>query len=169
MGYSQRAKILALLGILPELACGASPLLHHATPSRNVARGISDSEEAPCPLRFERVGYCGTMEWVRTPGEEEPGVFLIRLSRPENGVFVPADAPSGLKVMVKLWMPDMGHGSSPVKVVRPVGVNGNPVVGAYRAEDVHFVMPGAWEIRLMFKDSNGSIVDQAISPYQVGG
>ncbi len=111
---------------------------------------------------------CGRLDWVRFPSEEETGMFLLRFTRVENGSSIPADAPSGLRVAVKLWMPDMGHGSSPVKVVRPLNASGTPETGLYRAEEVHFVMPGAWEIRVIFKDESGAPVDQAVLPYQAG-
>ncbi len=169
-----RSKILkfasVVLLILPEFACGASPLLNHRSPDRDRARTSSVEGDAPesCTLRFERLGMCAGLEWVRIPSEEETGVFLLRFRRFENGVTVPADAPSGLKVTVKLWMPDMGHGSSPVKVVRPEGASGTPEAGLYRAEDVHFVMPGAWEIRVILKNETGAPVDQSVLPYQAG-
>jgi hypothetical protein len=111
---------------------------------------------------------CGRLEWVRLPSDEETGIFLLRFTRVESGSSLPADAPAGLRVAVKLWMPDMGHGSSPVKVVRPWNASGSPEPGLYRAEEVHFVMPGAWEIRVIFKDESGAPVDQAVLPYQAG-
>ncbi len=110
---------------------------------------------------------CARLDWVRLPSEEETGIFLLRFMRLENSSAVPADAPAGLRVAVKLWMPDMGHGSSPVKVVRPMNASGMTETGLYRAEEVHFVMPGAWEIRVIFKDESGAPADQAVLPYRV--
>jgi hypothetical protein len=160
--------ILILCGV-PQMACGASPLLNHRSPTRNQAlTGPSDDPAEVCPLRFERAGMCARLEWVKIPSEEETGSFLLRFTRIENGAAIPSDAPSGLKVAVKLWMPDMGHGSSPVKVVRPLNASGLPEAGVYRAEDVHFVMPGAWEIRIQFKSEDGTPLDQAVLPYRAG-
>ncbi len=159
---------LILFGV-PQLACGASPLLNHRNPTRNQGlTGPSDEAQDTCTLRFERSGMCGRLEWVRVPSDEETGIFLLRFTRVENGSFIPADAPSGVRVAVKLWMPDMGHGSSPVKMVRPLNASGVPETGLYRAEEVHFVMPGAWEIRVIFKNESGAPVDQAVLPYQAG-
>lgn len=45
---------------------------------------------------------------------------------------------------VILWMPSMGHGSSPVKLEQ-TGVNHYQVTQAY------FIMPGEWVVRLQFK------------------
>jgi hypothetical protein len=159
---------LILFGI-PQLACGASPLLNHRSPVRNQAlTGPADAAPDSCSLRFERSDLCGRLEWVRFPTEEETGIFLLRFTRVENGSSLPADAPAGLRVAVKLWMPDMGHGSSPVKVVRPLDSSGVPETGLYRAESVHFSMPGAWEIRVIFRNESGTPVDQAVLPYQAG-
>lgn len=157
-----------MLSLVPQLACGASPLLNHRNPVRNQAlTGPTDPAPDSCPLRFERAGMCARLDWVRLPSEEETGIFLLRFTRLENGSAIPADAPAGLRVAVKLWMPDMGHGSSPVKVVRPMNASGIPETGLYRAEEVHFVMPGAWEIRVIFKDESGAPADQAVLPYRV--
>jgi hypothetical protein len=164
------SKSILILGFcaVPLLACGASPLLNHRNPARNQAlSGPTDATDW-CALRFERIGMCARLEWLKAPSEEETGVFLLHFSRIENGASIPSDAPSGLKVAVKLWMPDMGHGSSPVRVVRPLNASGLPETGVYRAEDVHFVMPGAWEIRVMFKSEDGTPVDQAVLPYRAG-
>ena len=154
--------------LVPQVACGASPLLNHRNPTRNHAlTGPLDEAPDSCSLRFERTGMCGRLEWVKVPSEDETGVFLLRFTRIENGSVIASDAPTGLKVAVKLWMPDMGHGSSPVKVVRPLNASGLPEAGLYRAEEVHFVMAGAWEIRVVFKDESGAPFDQAVLLYRV--
>ncbi|MGZ3690492.1 MAG: FixH family protein [Pseudobdellovibrio sp.] len=44
---------------------------------------------------------------------------------------------------VVLWMPEMGHGSSPVKL-ELFGLN------KYKVTQAYFIMPGTWEVRLSF-------------------
>jgi hypothetical protein len=58
------------------------------------------------------------------------------------------------EVAVVLWMPSMGHGSSPVSVAKID-------VGTYRASQVFFTMPGDWEIRIQ-RLVNGAVVEQAV-------
>ena len=62
----------------------------------------------------------------------------------------------GGTLAVVLWMPSMGHGSSPVKVDKLD-------TGTYRAKNVFFTMGGSWEIRIQLKSGN-DIADEAIIP-----
>ncbi len=55
-----------------------------------------------------------------------------------------------------LWMPAMGHGSSPTTVTRIE-------VGTYRASNVFFIMPGQWELKFQVKEGS-EIKDEAIIP-----
>ena len=57
-------------------------------------------------------------------------------------VLLPAtQAVSNMKV--SLWMPSMGHGSSPVKLTQ-IDVN------KYQVSEAFFMMPGTWVVRLNF-------------------
>ena len=47
----------------------------------------------------------------------------------------------------KLWMPDMGHGSSPTKLVAAAN-------SCTRVEKINFLMEGAWEIRIKLSDND---------------
>jgi hypothetical protein len=95
--------------------------------------------------------------WEKEPTETEMGSFLFdtyRLS-PVDGAKVPEDL--GPSLGVALWMPSMGHGSSPVTVDR-LGE------GKYRASNVFFVMRGAWEIHVQVK-SGKETTDEAVLAY----
>jgi hypothetical protein len=93
-----------------------------------------------CQARFAS-GGCAAMEWETLPTEESYGSFRFR-------IFPETSAP----VKVVLWMPSMGHGSSPVTVEKLVD-------GTYHASKVFFIMHGGWEIR--FQEEN----DEAILPF----
>ncbi len=47
---------------------------------------------------------------------------------------------------VRLFMPDMGHGSSPTKLVSATGE-------CVRVEEINFMMDGAWEILVYQQDA----------------
>ena len=49
--------------------------------------------------------------------------------------------------VAKLWMPDMGHGSSPTRLVRAGDA-------CTKVERVSFVMEGTWEIRVSLADGD---------------
>lgn len=107
-----------------------------------------------CALSYAD-GLCVDIAWEVQPTDEAPGAFLLK--------FYSANAPEialdpQAKVAVVLWMPSMGHGSSPVTVT-PVSA------GVYRATNVYFVMPGAWEIRIKLKNDKNETAEvvQAIN------
>ena len=65
------------------------------------------------------------------------------------------------QLAVVLWMPDMGHGSRPVKIDPVVDASGNSVVGAYTVTKMYFVMGGLWEVRVSLKDADGVVETQS--------
>ena len=76
---------------------------------------------------------------------QEPGLDVERAR-------VCAEKPKALTSAV-LWMPDHGHGSSPTRVVADAAASGR----CFWIEDVEFIMPGDWEIRLQFADDDRAV------------
>lgn len=99
----------------------------------------------------KRVSY----SWEAKPTDSDFGSFYFRTYSEDSrdGFPVLEDVP----VSVVLWMPSMGHGSSPVTVER-LGV------GTYRASKVFFTMRGDWQIRFQLKDG-ATVNDEAILPF----
>jgi hypothetical protein len=83
------------------------------------------------------------LEWEVYPTETTEGSFHVRTSFPTD-----------LNVEVELWMPSMGHGSSPVTVTKISDTH-------FLATEVFFIMPGPWEIRINWKDGT-NVVDQTV-------
>jgi hypothetical protein len=81
------------------------------------------------------------------------GSFLFKVFRPNNADGSPVLEDVG-NVSVALFMPSMGHGSSPITVERLD-------VGTYRAKNVFFTMAGNWEIQFMLK-AGDAVTDQAV-------
>lgn len=93
-----------------------------------------------CIATFKTSGSCVEMKWEKIPTETDFGSFIFSVSDDSN---VLLDAPSTDATTlpkIVLWMPSMGHGSSPVAVERLS-------TGLYRAKNVFFTMKGDWEIR----------------------
>jgi len=107
-----------------------------------------------CQAKFAS-GHCVTYQWELLPTEEDFGSFVFKIYRANlaDGSPVPEDL-AGMAVM--LWMPSMGHGSSPVTVDRLD-------VGTYRASQVFFSMKGNWDIHIQSKDGN-AVKDEALLP-----
>lgn len=113
--------------------------------------GGPDRKTLTCMATFAS-GACVSMKWEVEPTESEFGTFVFQVFSKETTELLDSDG----TMAVVLWMPDMGHGSSPVTVEKIE-------VGTYRASKVFFSMNGQWEIQ--FKIKNGKDVkDQAILP-----
>jgi hypothetical protein len=135
--------------------CDVSPLLSHDNAIDNLDQPSDLQVEAlsACPLDFPGQDLCASLAWLQKPLDDEKGELLLRFwkkSTPplsDTGPFI--DPP--FSVTAKLWMPDMGHGSSPTRVVPEKSINGDVLPGEYRVQEVYFVMPGKWEIWVELK------------------
>jgi hypothetical protein len=115
--------------------------------------GGFQTKPSKCEAQFAAQN-CVSLAWEKMPSETETGSFVFKVFHANalDGSPVVEDLPGDLAVV--LWMPSMGHGSSPVKVQRLD-------VGTYRATQVFFPMKGVWEIRFQLKDRN-DVKDQAV-------
>ena len=136
-------------------ACGASPLLHHEQPVTARTEAAAPVQAAAhCDLSFSRAQLCASLTWDAQPDSENEGSFVMQFRSLRGDSVNSPQVPS-----VQLWMPSMGHGSSPVTVVALGG-------GAYRVSRVFFIMPGDWEIRVQLKDG-AQIADQAVQSIHI--
>lgn len=143
--------ITAFLFIFPMISC-ANPKYY--TRTNDTGGGNPQVKLDGCQAQFAS-GHCVSFVWEILPKDNSKGSFLFKTYRSNtaDGTPVLEDLTAGAMSVV-LWMPSMGHGSSPVAVERLD-------VGTYRAKDVFFVMKGEWEIRFQLKDGN-EVKDQAI-------
>jgi len=137
-------------------ACGASPLLNHTNADGKQSPLTAD---AACPLKFSNSGLCAKIDWIVGPDGSNEDSFRLSFWNKETGDSSGPYVNSGHDVAVQLWMPSMGHGSSPVTVAAES-------TGIYRATRVFFTMPGAWEIRVRLQDG-GTLVEQAIQAVNI--
>lgn len=140
------ARFLFLLPLILLFSC-ANPKYAGPEP----LAGAGQESALACQAKFQ-AGQCVHIAWEKMPTEEDFGSFLFTVYRPG-----PTPAPEDVaNVTVVLWMPSMGHGSSPVSVTRLE-------TGRYRAGDVFFTMGGDWEIRFQVKEGQ-NVQDQASVP-----
>ena len=149
--------ILAMC-LVANAACGYSPLFNHTHPVRAPESVAIESENSlSCKLQFQSQNLCADFVWVKESQGYDEGSMNIYFWHPEQpGVFT---SPSDLQVGVKLWMPDMGHGSQKVKV-------SSSQAGVFDATEIVFVMGGEWEIQFQLKDGNGNVVEMQKTLYQ---
>ena len=134
-------------------ACQASPLFNHENASnRSINADVSDES---CPLDFPTSRLCSKIEWIAGPNGSEENSFYLKFWNKESGS---ADGPyvnPDHAVAVQLWMPSMGHGSSPVTVTEET-------TGVFLVTRVFFVMPGDWDIRVKLRDAS-TVIETAVS------
>lgn len=143
--------LLAAVTALFLAAC-ARPKYVEAAASGPV--GAGEQTAADCPARFQNSQNCLSWVWETKPTSRTSGRLVFKIYRLNlfDRSAVPVDPI--LPPSLLLWMPGMGHGSSPTQVTRLD-------VGTYRADQVFFVMPGEWELRFQLKDG-ATIQDEAV-------
>jgi hypothetical protein len=133
--------IFTILGILLLTACGDSHRVSKTPLERNTEEVSNE-----CEFYFETENLCLKPAWDIMPTENTFGSMTLtftdkNISRPIS----PRNMP-----FIQLWMPSMGHGSSPVTVTLIKE-------GIYKAEDIFFIMPGPWDIKYQLKNDSDVI------------
>ena len=149
-------KPIVLIFLLFCLASCAHP--DWVTPTSSMP--TKDAQKADsCALHFSKTGLCGALVWNKTANDSETGELGLSFVRENSSLSV--DPPA--TPFVYLWMPSMGHGSSPIKTERLGG-------GEFSASGVFFVMPGNWDIHVQLK-SGSQVLDEVTVPffYRGGG
>ncbi len=100
--------------------------------------GPAKTDAGGCTATFTTTQACVVMKWEKLPTESEMGSFIFLVSSAGGDLLTDPASDTPLKIV--LWMPSMGHGSSPVTVEKLS-------TGLYRAKNVFFSMKGDWEIR----------------------
>lgn len=145
-------KILTLVLLVSCMAC-ANPRWapeENASP-QDASQDGKENTAATCRLVFKS-GLCLDWEWEKLPNDSDFGALVFKTYRWVNDQRVPEDL-SGTAALV-LWMPSMGHGSSPTTVTRAEQ-------GVYRATRVFFVMPGAWDLHFQNKSAD-KVIDETV-------
>ena len=138
---------IALLTLFLLSSCGDSPLLNHTklgdTPSRQI--GLQTA------LQFSKIQTGLSVVWRSgCPNLFDDCIFDLNLEKA-----LPADS----KITAELWMPAMGHGSSPI-----TSTELGPL--SWQMTEVYFIMPGHWQVKLHLQLADGQ-TDEAILDYRL--
>jgi hypothetical protein len=151
-------KILSFVIILFSLTLTSIGCAKENYAKKHTADTSKSGQTADTCAAYFKSGHCVSLVWETVPSENTTGAFIFKTLRAsEDGTYIAEDIEGTVSVV--LWMPSMGHGSSPVNVERTD-------VGTYRATNVFFVMPGSWEIRVQLSAGN-KILDTAILPIEI--
>lgn len=123
------------------MGCGKSPLQMKKTTE---VSGINGMESGKI---FKTTQQSLSLNWLSAVNSSEEAHALLIVKK--NGIA--ADLPESVKIF--LWMPTMGHGSSPI-TIKKLGT------GLYGLSQVYFIMDGFWQLRVQLKNGNDITEEQ---------
>lgn len=136
--------------------CGKSPLFHHEKERKLLGSEdlLSKPEVEDTPVNglviFSQSQMLGQLEWKILPQTQGESQFILRTWKKGTSRRTLMDLPHTL--FIKIWMPDMGHGSAPVSIQKIA-------TGTYDVQQLYFIMPGYWDLHLQLKEQN-HVVDE---------
>jgi hypothetical protein len=101
-------------------------------------------------LNFQNGAITAETKWEAGPNSPEESILTVQWLDAAKKEIDPGS------FTVSLFMPDMGHGSAPTRMVQD-----RSVLGAYRITNVYFTMGGFWEVRVTLKGAGGSTETQS--------
>lgn len=147
-----------------------SPIVEHTTtqspggPSAGVPGNppARTDNAVECPLSFPQEKMCAELSWNGIPDSQDTSSFTLRFWKSGAATHSgPYSNPSN-EVFVKLWMPSMGHGSSPITTVQAHDSGNQSIPGVYEGKNVYFIMNGAWEVHVQLR-SGSKVQEEAIA------
>lgn len=131
-------KIVFFLFVFTLASCGKSPFLNKVAKNFSEIKGGDSLSEQ---FRQEKLGF--SMNWITAPGLDDLSSFEFKLARPLK---------DNQMLNVYIWMPEMGHGSSPVEMKQ---LNSTDFIFS----ELAFIMPGLWVLHVEILENN-QVVDQ---------
>jgi hypothetical protein len=148
--------LLAILGLTMSPGCAEKKWINE--PRSASAQDSSAGEQErnktlsnSCPVRFSKINICAQIKWMANANTSTEAVFHLK--------FDPAQFNSKPIVQenleVYLWMPSMGHGSSPVTIKKTAQND------TFEISKIFFIMPGIWDVHFKIKNA-GQELDHAV-------
>ncbi len=140
----------------------ASLFMTFLLPISAFAFEAEQQKQNQCPIEFKKVSQCASIEWRVAPKLEAFAEATIKFWSKKNGSpSGPFENPECKQLAVSLWMPEHGHGSSPIRLtIRETGI--------IDATKIYFSMAGLWELKILLKNGT-QVVDQAIVSLSLTG
>ena len=139
------------IGVLLLTGCAEPKYLNRVETSSPQENSQKTQE---CSVVFSNSQLCLQWFWETKPTSKEYGSLIFKIFRLNSYDNTPVASEIPGAPQVVLWMPSMGHGSTPT-------VTEKLDTGTYRVKDVFFIMPGDWDILFQFQDSSEKTLDEA--------
>ena len=140
-----RKLILVLSALCVLVGCARPKYVEESTTPSSPAGKLETTTE--CTITFTESKYCLSWYWENKPTSKQAGSLIFKVYRLNEFDKTPVEVDFKTTPEVILWMPSMGHGSTPTQTHRLD-------VGTYRTSNVFFIMPGVWDIRFSVKEEN---------------
>ncbi len=140
-----------LLSVGLFTACSEPKYIQPVTSPNN--SGAQESKTT-CEIKFQKSDLCFSWRWEQIPTASTAGILILKTFRLNLFDQTPVEIDSTYPISLILWMPSMGHGSSPTQTQRLD-------IGTYRISNVFFIMPGEWEMKFQIKNEI-EIIDETI-------
>ena len=124
-------------------SCGKSPLFNKAGKTMPVLSG--SIQEYTDGFPSEKIGF--SLSWIVAPSLDELSAFDLTLEK---------ELKPGQSITAYIWMPEMGHGSSPIEIKILASTE-------IQFTELAFIMPGFWVLHLEIIENN-KVIDQWQSP-----
>ncbi|MGZ5280076.1 MAG: FixH family protein, partial [Pseudobdellovibrionaceae bacterium] len=118
------------------------------------ATAVAQEAETAAVISFQNGAIKAELTWLDSPPTAGPESKLQVqwLNAQSEAIELDGD------FRVVLFMPDMGHGSSPTKIAKL-----DTAPGLYRVSKVYFTMPGLWEVRVTHRPANAAPETKALA------
>jgi hypothetical protein len=120
------------------VGCGNSPISNHRDQQNHAETEDESADSNKCQLNATALGLCAQFKFTA----DDMTAGSLRFYDVTNPIETRSIAPWNLRVY--LWMPSMGHGSSPVELEQDIS---QP--GLFNIRRIQFIMPGEWEIHFV--------------------
>jgi hypothetical protein len=110
-------------------------------------------------LVFKNGALHAHLNWLTGPFVEKESVLQIHWMNPANHQPTALDG----TFTVTLFMPEMGHGSSPTTITASTDEKGLPRLGVYNISQMYFLMTGQWQVNINVKYTDGSEETQTLN------
>jgi hypothetical protein len=151
-----KISFIILFLILQLIGCAQPKYIQESGATDN--KIAQEENKADCSITLSESKYCLSWHWEIKPTASQSGSLIFKIFRQNQFDQTPVELDVSQIPEVILWMPGMGHGSSPTQTTRLD-------VGTYRVSKVFFIMPGQWEIRFFINENdqlNSKHVDGAV-------
>lgn len=139
-------KFFIIVFLFSLIACGKSPLLKQ----KEVVAGSSSLETSKI---LSSVNLKLNLHWITPINSTQEAKAILLVTKDKLATDLPQE------FSLFLWMPSMGHGSSPISVTKLA-------TGVYQLSEVYFIMEGIWQLKIQLKKAN-SITDEVQFEYSL--